>query len=42
MPKAKKSKYHGVRVGRIPGVYETWPEAEAMVSCPPDEHAIEV
>lgn len=37
MPKVEKSKKKGgkiyaVKVGRIPGIYETWDEAEAQVS----------
>lgn len=35
MPKAKSKlpKWYSVKVGRRPGVYETWPEAEKQVSC---------
>jgi len=37
MPKAPKSKkkgnkFYAVRVGRTPGVYQTWDECEAQVS----------
>lgn len=44
MPKAEKSKKKGgklyaVKVGRVPGIYETWEEAEAQV-CSPDEGTI--
>ena len=30
MAKSKK-KFYGVKVGRTPGVYDTWDEAEAQV-----------
>jgi viroplasmin and RNaseH domain-containing protein len=36
MPKAEKSKkgtkFYAVKRGRVPGIYETWAEAEAQVS----------